>query len=630
MEMSTIYSKAKDTSDNDHLDHHDGLVLSWKNLSVTARSKSSIYDRFNFSSSPMAAKVEVILLDNISGEIKGGIWSVMGPSGSGKTTLLSALSLRTDLFQAEVTSSGLLLNGKPYTKSQLKEVSGYVMQDDLIHATLTVGETIAYTAELRLPSTLPKEEVLKRQHDVLVDMGIDHRKDIIVGDSRHKGISGGERKRLCVAMELLTNPKLLFLDEPTSGLDSATALALIEQLKKLNATHGCTVVCTIHQPQAKIYSLFDNLILMTHGKIAYIGAADKAITHFAKLGYECPPGTNPADFLIDNINTFEYNNGATPAISYDNIIVVSSTEYDNLEKVPSKLTNPWYLQFYILLRRNIYFHICRYDLLFMNLLITVVIAIFVSGSVWKDIGLHKASSSRRQPALFYCVIHQGIVSSLQGTHTFPLERSTMLRERAAGMYCVSAYFLAKTVADMLVQLIPPIVFSLIVYPVIGYQPAIKKFFIFLGFLILDSAAATSLSNMISCLCVSIEMSTIVLAACYEISRLYGGWFISPYLLDLYPQWRFADAISYIKYAFIGVSLNENDGLELTCLPSELQNGLCTMPPLPATSTGVYTGDSIDVYYGYDMYTMQFCAGILIAYIVICRLIAYLALRYIKV
>ena len=292
-----------------------------------------------------------------------------------------------------------------------------------------------------------------------------------------------------------------------------------------------------------------------------------------------------------------------------------------------KEIQPWLRQFIILLRRNLHAHIVRWDIILVNVAVTLIIATFVGKSVWEDIGVHKAGTSKRQAALFFCVIHQGIVASLQGSHSFPLERALMLRERAAGTYYVSAYFLSKTVADMVVQIIAPILFTCTAYPLVGFQNTGSKFMIFMAFMILDSFAATSLTNMISCLFVSIEMSTVVAAMAYEIARLYGGWFISPFLMSTYPDWKFADAVSYIKYAFVGVSLNENDGLVLTCLPTELVSGKCTMPPLTGPT---FDGNAYNNFYGYNQYTINYCFGILVAFIVIARIIAYIALRTIKV
>lgn len=147
-------------------------------------------------------------------------------------------------------------------------------------------------------------------------------------------------------------------------------------------------------------------------------------------------------------------------------------------------------------------------------------------------------------------------------------------------------------------------------------------------MILDNFAATSLANMGSCMFVSIEMSTVVIACWYEICRLYGGWFISPALLKQYNNWAFADALSYIKYAFVAVSLNENDSLTLTCTSSELSaSGKCVISPI---NVGPYTGTAFNRYYGYDEYTIKFCVGMLIVYIVVCKIISYLALRFIKI
>jgi ATP-binding cassette subfamily G (WHITE) protein 2 len=141
------------------------------------------------------------------------------------------------------------LNGQPYTNTELKWMSAYVMQDDLLNGNLTVEETLLFNAELRMAKESTSADIRERVESVMKDMHIGHVRDVIVGTALKKGISGGERKRLCVAIELLTKPVLLFLDEPTSGLDSVAALQLCTRLKELCDSRVCTVVCTIHQPQ---------------------------------------------------------------------------------------------------------------------------------------------------------------------------------------------------------------------------------------------------------------------------------------------------------------------------------------------------------------------------------------------
>jgi len=577
-------------------------VLSWKDVTVRTKTKP--------------AKV---LLENVSGEILGGFYAIMGSSGGGKTTLLSTLSLRLDNSKIEIEGT-LHLNGREYDKKNLKQMSAYVLQDDLLHAELTVLETISYAAKLRLAGKVQSDE----ERDDIVDevialMGISHVKDVIIGDTRKKGISGGERKRVCVAIELLTHPKLLFLDEPTSGLDSTTALKVISALKNL-ASHGvCTVICTIHQPQRKIFDMFDNLILMKKGRIIYQGSCSKSITFLANIGLTCPEEMNPADFLIEAISS----TGDTTADALDanakKEVPIDLTLGSNLLFESKEFSfNGWWIEFCTLFRRSGMQYLRRTDIIFMNLIVTIVISVFVSCGIWNHIGNDQASIATRVPSLFFASVTQGIVASLQCISSFPAERAIILRERAAGAYHVSAYFLAKSLVDILSVSWGPSVFCAIVYPTIGYQNTASHFFTYWIFMVLDSLAALSLATCVSCCCVSVEMSTVVLSVLLEIARLYGGFFTSPLQLKEFPEWRFADALSYLKYVFVGVALNELTGLELTCTAAEV-----------AANTCITSGETIIASKGYDEYTIGFCAGILVLYIVGLRIISFIALRVIN-
>jgi ATP-binding cassette subfamily G (WHITE) protein 2 len=525
----------------------------------------------------------------------------------------------TTKMEAEGT---ILLNGRSYDTGLLKSMSAYVMQDDLLHAELTVAETIKYAADLRLSKSMDARQREQRQRDVISLLQIEHVKDVIIGDTQRKGISGGERKRVCVAIELLTAPKLIFLDEPTSGLDSTTALTVISTLKNLAEEGICTIVCTIHQPQKAIFNLFDNLILMKKGSIVYQGACQKALDFARHFGKECPPEMNPADFLIDAIsaNTKEvelgaaFDNNAVKEVPIDLSLGLSKGAFYEAELS----IESWIAQFLVLTKRGWLQYARRTDIIFMNFVLVVLISIFVSCGIWYQIGTGQASIVTRGPSLFFAAVCQGIVASLQTISRFPSERAIILRERAAGSYHVSAYFAARTVVDFVATLWGTTLFCAIVYPTIGYQPGAKKFFIYWIYMVLDTNAALSLATMISCLCVTIELSTVVLSLILEISRLFGGFFTSPLQLLDYPNWTFADALSYLKYVFVGVAINEMTGLEYTCTDKEI-----------AANTCVKTGEQTMKSKGYDLYTVDFCAGILVVYIVGCRIVAYLALRYIK-
>jgi len=569
------------------------VVMTWSGVSVLTISRLQIGRGFKWSE-------EKPLLNNISGTITGGLWGIMGPSGGGKTTLLSVLSLRLDTQRMRCVGD-VCINGKKFNRSTLKNMSGYVMQDDLIMPTLTVHETLMYTAALRMPRHCSFAQREARVEEVLKLMGIEYTRDVIVGDSRNKGISGGERKRLCVAMELLPKPCLLFLDEPTSGLDSTMALSLMNALKDLSDRGECTVVCTIHQPQTKIYNLLDNLILMRKGEIVYQGPCSKAEQYMANAGYPCPNKTNPADHLLDVVILgSEMNDGKTQPVR--NLAVPINLDLGMDLPVFSPRGFPLcFFQFFVLIHRNCADRLRRWDIIATNVAVSLIVGAFIACGAWYNIASNpdtvgaknvvnqfgvpqtlgfsnpdyveiNAPASKIGPLLFFVVIHQGIISSLQGTHSFPLERALMLRERQAGTYYCSAYFLSKVAVDALFQLLAPITFTAITYPVINLSTVTyEKPGIYLGFMLLANNAAVAMSNMCSCLAVSIELATVILAMLVEISRLYGGFFVSPLALDGFPIWAFWDQVSYLKFAFMGVALNQYSGMSFYCTPAQLQN-----------------------------------------------------------
>ena len=153
------------------------------------------------------------------------------------------------------------------------------------------------SATLRLPKTATVAERNERITSTIKLLNLTKCADTIVGDSNVKGISGGERKRTAIAMELITNPSMIFLDEPTSGLDSFTAYSVVNLLRGL-ALSGRTVIATIHQPSSEIFYLFDDLLLLAEGRVIYHGEVKNAIDYFGGLGFKCPQYVNPSDFIF--------------------------------------------------------------------------------------------------------------------------------------------------------------------------------------------------------------------------------------------------------------------------------------------------------------------------------------------
>lgn len=237
------------------------------------------------------------VLNEVSGLVKPGqIMAIMGASGAGKTSLLDILARR----QKSGTIQGqIYVNGRIVSRQEYKRVVGYVDQEDTLMSTLTVYETILYSALLRLPREMSFEAKRYRVMETMSELGILGIKDMRIGSSGQRSISGGEKRRVSIACELVTSPSILFLDEPTSGLDSYNAYNVVECLVTLARTYHRTVVCTIHQPRSNIFALFDHLVLLAKGQMIYSGETRLFNAHLRSLGHHCPEGFNMADYMID-------------------------------------------------------------------------------------------------------------------------------------------------------------------------------------------------------------------------------------------------------------------------------------------------------------------------------------------
>lgn len=229
---------------------------------------------------------------------------IMGPSGSGKTSLLNsmALRLRNSIGTHYRPSGKMSFNGAVPSASVVRSVCSYVCQDDdALLPSLTVRETLRFSAALRLPSFMSKEEKYRRAEEVLMKMGLKDCADNLIGNELVKGISGGEKRRVSIAVQILTDPRVLLLDEPTSGLDAFTANSIMEVLQGL-ANEGRTLILTIHQPRSDLFKHFGNVLLLARGGApAYAGLAKDMLPYFNRQGYQCPQHSNPADFALDMI-----------------------------------------------------------------------------------------------------------------------------------------------------------------------------------------------------------------------------------------------------------------------------------------------------------------------------------------
>ncbi|GAB2295552.1 hypothetical protein Dimus_029715 [Dionaea muscipula] len=237
------------------------------------------------------------LLNGLNGYAQPGrIMALVGPSGSGKTTFLDSLAGR--LSPKGQVSGQITLNGRSLDN---RDVS-YVPQEDCFLGTLTVKETIEYSAHLRLPSTNTKREIDELVKDIIIEMGLEDCADSTIGNWHLRGISNGEKKRLSISLELLTQRYVLLLDEPTTGLDSAAAFFVIKALRKV-ANDGRIIALSIHQPSSEVFYQFDDLMLLSGGEAIFFGETNSALQFFAEAGFPCPTRKNPCDHYLQCINS---------------------------------------------------------------------------------------------------------------------------------------------------------------------------------------------------------------------------------------------------------------------------------------------------------------------------------------
>ncbi|KAL8653784.1 MAG: hypothetical protein Q9210_001888 [Variospora velana] len=255
------------------------------------------------------------ILSGVQGiALPGQIMAIMGASGAGKTTFLDILARKN---KRGTTTGSFYVNGEKVLDNEYRSVIGFVDQDDTMLPTLTVHETIMTSALLRLPRDMGISAKEQRVYEVEKQLGIHHIKDQLIGseEGRGRGISGGEKRRVGIACELVTSPSILFLDEPTSGLDAFNAFNVVECLVILARNYNRTIIFTIHQPRSNIVALFDHLILLAKGRTVYSGPFTSCQRYFDRIGYPCPSGFNIADYLVDL--TMHVGNTPAPAEERD-------------------------------------------------------------------------------------------------------------------------------------------------------------------------------------------------------------------------------------------------------------------------------------------------------------------------
>jgi ABC-type multidrug transport system ATPase subunit len=516
------------------------------------------------------------VLKNVNGKFcSGKLTAIMGPSGAGKSTLMNSLAgYRTSHLRGT-----LLINGKARTLRNFRKLSAYIMQDDQLSPHLTVLEAMAVSANLKLG-----KEITDSSKRVVIEEIITTLRLAECCDTRAANLSGGQRKRLSIALELVNNPPIMFFDEPTSGLDSSSCSQCLSLLKSL-ARGGRTIICTIHQPSARLFEMFDHLFILAQGQCIYQGSVQGLVPFLSSVGFECPRYHNPADYVMEvasgehgesisklvmavTLNQQQQQqvaeevlvNGTAESKTGDTVSATGATcavsipqsdENSNQGKEKKGYPTSSFLQFYILLKRTFLSTMRDQTLTQMRLISHVVVGL-VTGMVYFGIGNEGSKVINNSGFLFFSVMFHMFAAMMPTILTFPVERAVLVREHLNYWYSLRSFYFAKTTADVPFQIAFSIIFVVIVYFMTSQPPEAMRFMMLLTICILTSLVAQSIGLLIGA-AMSVENGVFLGPVASVPNLLFAGFFVTFSTIPGYLQW--VPYISYTRYSFEGAMLS---------------------------------------------------------------------------
>ncbi|XP_062179860.1 ABC transporter G family member 16-like [Phragmites australis] len=526
---------------------------------------------------PSGSRHTKTLLDGISGEAREGeLFAVMGASGSGKSTLVDALAGR---IARESLRGSVTLNGEPLHGRRLRAIAAYVMQDDLLYPMLTVRETLLFAAEFRLPRALSPDKKRARV-DVLIDqLGLSRAADTIIGDEGHRGVSGGERRRVSIGTDIIHDPILLFLDEPTSGLDSASAFMVVQVLRRI-AQSGSVVIMTIHQPSARILGILDRLLLLSRGRTVYAGTPAGLKPFFAEFGAAIPDNENPAEFALDTIREFERQpDGGAALVDFNAKWQQAKVDKDNkllstmpLEfaiaqsvscgklvagsgtvsgSVPTFANPPW-TEVWVLMKRS-FTNTGRMPELFAMRLGTIMVTGFILATIfWRLDDTPKGVQERL--GFFAMGMSTMFYVCADALPVFVQERHIYLRETAHNAYRRISYVLANAVVAFPPLVLLSLAFAATTFFAVGLAGGGASFMFFVLIVLASFWAGSGFVTFLSAVVPHVMLGYTVVVAILAYFLLFSGFFITR---DRIPDyWLWFHYLSLVKYPYQAVLQNE--------------------------------------------------------------------------
>uniref|UniRef100_A0A8C9EHG6 ABC transporter domain-containing protein n=1 Tax=Pavo cristatus TaxID=9049 RepID=A0A8C9EHG6_PAVCR len=580
-----------------------GSVVSFHNIQYSVKQSSGFLCR--------RKTVEKKILHNVYGIMKPGLNAILGPTGSGKSSLLDVLAARKD---PAGLSGEVLIDGIPQPPN-FKCISGYVVQDDVVMGTMTVRENLHFSAALRLPSSISFQEKEERVTQIIGELGLSKVADAKVGTELIRGVSGGERKRTNIGMELITEPPVLFLDEPTTGLDASTANAVLILLKKSNLE-----------------------ILISHNEnefltlLAFMGYHVSCLTFLEVSSENGGVEENVSVSVVDTLHQ-KYLNSSLYESTKEALGKVE-LEQGRKKKISKKgheitYANGFFTQLYWVSKRSLKNLIRNPQASIAQIAVTVILALVV-GAIFFGVKLDESGIQNRVGSLFFVTTNQ-CFSSVSAIELFIRDKKLFVHQYTSGYYRVSAYFLALMLGDLLpMRTAPAIIFSCITYWMIGFQAVAGRFFFFMLALVMVSYTATAMSLAISAGMEVVAVANLLITICFVLMLIFSGLLVN--LPSVMGWLNWLKYFSIPRYGLTALQVNEFRDLYFCGDKPNVTVSVGNATSCPPVTSGVRcSGEDYLISQGIAPTNMAMWENIvaLLCMTVIFLLIAYLKLRFMR-
>ncbi|BFG42849.1 hypothetical protein CerSpe_291230 [Prunus speciosa] len=548
-------AKTEATADT-HPNKKRGMVLPFEPYSITFDEITYSVDMPQEMKNQGVPEDKLVLLRRVSGAFRPGVLTaLMGVSGAGKTTLMDVLAGRKTggYIEGKIT-----ISGHPKKQESFARISGYCEQNDIHSPHVTVYESLMYSAWLRLPAEINSETRKMFIEEVMGLVELNPLRQALVGLPGANGLSTEQRKRLTIAVELVANPSIIFMDEPTSGLD-ARAAAIVMRTVRNTVDTGRTVVCTIHQPSIDIFDAFDELFLLKKGgQELYVGPLGRHSCHLIKYfeGIEnvskIKDGYNPATWMLEVTSSAkEIALGIDFADVYKKseiyrrnkaLIEELSTPASGSEDLsfPTKYSQPFLTQCIACLWKQHWSYWRNPPYTAIRLIYTAIIALMFGTMFWN---LGSKTTKQRDlfnaiGSMYAAVLFLGIKNSTTVQPVVDVERTVFYRERAAGMYSALAYAFAQVTIEIPYVFAQAVIYSVIVYAMIGFEWTLAKFLWYLFFMYFTFLYFTYYGMMGVALTPNQHVAAISASAFYAIWNVFSGFVIPRTRIPIWWRWYY--------------------------------------------------------------------------------------------